>query len=198
MAKTPTHNNRTSLKFDNIIVWRHAEAEQADFELGEQDNARQLTVKGQTQANRMAKWLKQHLPKDTVLICSPAARALQTAEALNYKIQLHDGLKPSASLVDVLNVLTEFTQQKNIIIVGHQPWLGQLVAYLFEQLSCDVADMKSLSIKKGAVWWLRRRLSETTLNQTLAFNQTLTLNQALVLNQKPAYKLLSIQTPSLL
>ncbi len=146
--------------FDNIIIWRHAEAEQADFELGEQDNARQLTIKGRHQAKRMARWLKEHLPKNTVLVCSPALRAVQTAEALNYKILLNNALKPSASLVDVLHELTQYQQQKNILIVGHQPWLGELVAYLFEQTIVDIADIQSLSVKKGAVWWLRRQDSE--------------------------------------
>lgn len=146
--------------FDNIIIWRHAEAEQADFELGEQDNARQLTIKGRHQAKRMARWLKEHLPKNTVLVCSPAVRAVQTAEALNYKIQLSKALKPSASLVEVLHDLTQYQQQKNILIVGHQPWLGELVAYLFEQTIVDIADIQSLSVKKGAVWWLRRQDSE--------------------------------------
>lgn len=148
--------------FDNIIIWRHAEAEQADFELGEQDNERQLTIKGRHQAKRMARWLKEHLPKNTVLVCSPAVRAVQTAEALNYKIQLNNALKPSASLIDVLHELTQYQQQKNILIVGHQPWLGELIAYLFEQTVVDIADIQSLSVKKGAVWWLRRQDSQKT------------------------------------
>ncbi len=166
--------------FDNIIIWRHAEAEQADFELGEQDSARQLTIKGQHQAKRMARWLKEHLPKNVALVCSPAVRAIQTAEALNYKIQLNNALKPSASLVDVLHELTQYQQQKNILIVGHQPWLGELVAYLFEQTVVDVADIQSLSVKKGAVWWLRRQASEKS--------------SAL----QPGYTLRAMQIPSLL
>lgn len=165
--------------FDNIILWRHAEAEQADFELGEQDNARQLTPKGNLQAKRMGRWLKQHLPKNTILLCSPAVRAVQTAEALHYKIQLDNALKPSAVLVDVLNVLAQHQQDKNMLIVGHQPWLGELLAYLFKQSAADIANMQSISVKKGAVWWLRRHSSETS-------------------SQQDFYKLYTLQTPSLL
>lgn len=167
------------LAFDNIILWRHAQAEQADFELGEQDNARQLTAKGQHQAKRMARWLKQHLPKNTFLLSSPALRALQTAEALPYKIQLDNALKPSACLPDVLNALTQYKAHKNILIVGHQPWLGELLAYLFEQDAADAADNQSISIKKGAVWWLRRTSAESS-------------------SQPAVYKLHTLQTPSLL
>ena len=176
--------------FDNIIIWRHAEAEQADFELGEQDNARQLTIKGQHQAKRMARWLKEHLPKNTVLVCSPAVRAVQTAEALNYKTHLDNALKPSASLTEVLNALAKYKQQKNILIVGHQPWLGALVAYLFEHTESDIESIQSLSVKKGAVWWLRRHSTEKTSNP-----QPSNLQPS---NLKLSYTLRAMQTHSLL
>lgn len=170
--------------FDNIILWRHAEAELADFELGEQDSARQLTAKGNLQAKRMGRWLKQHLPKNTILLCSPAVRAVQTAEALHYKIQLENALKPSASLEDILKALVQYQQQKNILIVGHQPWLGELLAYFFEQSAVDVSNTQSISVKKGAVWWLRRHSSETSSHDTSAVQDF--------------YKLYTLQTPSLL
>lgn len=175
------------LHFDNIIVWRHAEAEVANLDLDENDEVRQLTHKGHTHAKHMARWLKKHLPDETILICSPALRALQTAEVLDYKIQLQDGLKPSASLADVLSVLGKAQDQlnqhspkkpqKNILIVGHQPWLGQLVSYLINH---DANSADSLSIKKGAAWWLRLNSAEPT---TVSHQQ---------------YKLFTIQTPSLL
>ncbi len=181
------------LQFDNIIVWRHAEAEIANFDLGENDEVRQLTHKGHGHAKRMARWLKKYLPEDTILICSPALRALRTAEALGYKIQLQDGLKPSASLADVLAVLVRVQnqlnqqnpkkQQKNVLIVGHQPWMGQLVSYLFENGANSVQKINrenNISIKKGAVWWLRLHSVENTI----------------ISHQQ--YKLLTLQTPSLL
>jgi phosphohistidine phosphatase len=182
-----SHTKFEQVKFDNIIVWRHAEAEQADFELGEKDDARQLTPKGQSQAKRMARWLKQHLPDETLLICSPALRALQTAEALDGKIQLEEALKPGASLADVLVVLTQIQQQKNppknVLIVGHQPWIGQLVAYLFEQSETSAGQMireNNTSMKKGAVWWLRLDSNDNDLTT------------------QRRYKLFTLQTPSLL
>lgn len=165
--------------FDNIILWRHAEAEHADFELGEQDNARQLTAKGNLQAKRVARWLKPHLPKNTILLCSPAVRSVQTAEILNYKIQLDDAFLPDASLMDVLNALLQYQQHKNILIVGHQPWLGELLAYLFERNTADNIKIQSISVKKGALWWLRRHTSETS-------------------SQLNFYKLYTVQTPNLL
>ena len=165
--------------FDNIILWRHAQAELADFELGERDNARQLTAKGHVQTKRMGRWLKEHLPKNTVLLCSPAVRAVQTAETLHYKIQLDSALLPGATLNEVLNALAPYQRQKNILIVGHQPWLGELLAYLFEQNTVDVANVQSISVKKGAVWWLRLHSYDDS-------------------SQQDFYKLYTLQTPSLL
>ena len=43
----------------DLILWRHAEAEP-----GEPDLGRRLTAKGIQQAERMAKWLDRHLPAD--------------------------------------------------------------------------------------------------------------------------------------
>lgn len=181
------------LQFDNIIVWRHAEAEIANDDLGESDEIRQLTQNGRMQAKRMARWLKKHLPDETILICSPALRALQTAEFLDHTIQLQDGLKPSASLPDVLSVLAKIQNpsnrknlgktQKNLLIVGHQPWMGQLVAYLLDQSANDAQKNNrenNISIKKGAAWWLRRYSVE---NEMMDHQQ---------------YKLFTLQTPSLL
>lgn len=180
-----------NFQFENIIIWRHAEAEQAGVANAEYDVMRQLTGKGKTQAKRMARWLKQHLPKGTIVLSSPAIRALQTAEALSYKIQTHDNLKPSASLVDVLQVLNQVqssqsNKHQHVLIVGHQPWLGQLVSFLFEQSlnenteSNRMPTYNNTSIKKGAVWWLRLRSHDISSHPNLC------------------YKLFTIQTPSLL
>jgi phosphohistidine phosphatase len=38
-----------------------------------------------------------------------------------------------------------------VLIVGHQPTLGLVAAQLLGE------QLKSWTIKKGAVWWLRRR-----------------------------------------
>ena len=51
----------------DIILWRHADAED-----GADDLARRLTAKGEAQAAAMAKWLRRHLPADYVVLASPA------------------------------------------------------------------------------------------------------------------------------
>jgi phosphohistidine phosphatase len=172
------------VNFSNIILWRHAEAEIADYELGEDDMARVLTAKGQRQAKRMARWLKLYLPKETVLLSSPAERAMQTGEALNHKLDISKALRPSANLKEILDFLTSLeasikdAPNKSLLIVGHQPWLGQLVTHLTGFSGAE------LTIKKGAIWWLRQSLNEATLTSAK-------INLA-------RYNVISVQAPSLL
>jgi phosphohistidine phosphatase len=42
----------------------------------------------------------------------------------------------------------------SVLIVGHQPVLGQAVAYLLGLANGEC------SVRKGAVWWLRSRVRE--------------------------------------
>jgi len=48
----------------NLILWRHAEAE--DF--APSDLARALTTKGRKQAQNVAKWLRTRLPDDALIL----------------------------------------------------------------------------------------------------------------------------------
>ena len=141
----------------DLILWRHADAEFASE--GEDDLSRQLTAKGEKQALRMAAWLDRHLPEGVRILVSPARRTEQTAKALNRKYKLRDELVPDSSADEVL-ALIKWDEDKGpqgkgpVLIVGHQPYLGEIAARLLgmEEHSC--------AIRKGAVWWLRSRLRE--------------------------------------
>jgi phosphohistidine phosphatase len=162
-----------TLAIKNLILWRHADAEMANIAMGvEDDMARELTPKGKQQAKVMAQWLQAHLPKDLLLLSSPAVRTFETAEALKYNINVHQALKPGAAFQDVLSALENIkSPTKNLLIVGHQPWLGLLVAHL-----TGGADMH---IKKGAIWWLRLSSSHPA-------------------SIKASYDVYTVQTPSLM
>uniref|UniRef100_UPI0035B2E882 SixA phosphatase family protein n=1 Tax=Hylemonella sp. TaxID=2066020 RepID=UPI0035B2E882 len=143
----------------DLVLWRHAEAHEA--QPGEDDLARALTPRGEKQAARMAGWLDRQLPEGTRILVSPARRTVQTAQALGRKYKLREELSPNAS-VDQLLQLVQWPQGKGmILLVGHQPVLGQTIARL---LSIHGSEC---SVKKCAVWWLRHRLrdgiSQTTL-----------------------------------
>ena len=130
----------------DLILWRHAEAEE-----GANDLARELTPKGEKQAARMAEWLLQRLPARFLLISSPAARAQQTAQALGMPAKTAKELAPGAAVSAILKVSGWPDYKGTVVLVGHQPDLGQAAAFLV----CGVQG--GVSIKKGGLWWLSDR-----------------------------------------
>jgi phosphohistidine phosphatase len=130
----------------DLILWRHAEAEP-----GEPDLGRRLTSKGIKQAERMGAWLDTHLPDGTRILVSPADRAQQTAMGLKRKFRTVDEIAPGASVATVLAAAGWPDSREPVLIVGHQPTLGELAAFLLS------GEESYWSVKKGAVWWLSNR-----------------------------------------
>jgi phosphohistidine phosphatase len=130
----------------DLILWRHAEAEP-----GEPDLGRRLTSKGLKQAERIAAWLEPRLPDTTRILVSPAARAQQTALALGRKFRTVDEIAPGASAASLLSAAGWPDAREPVLVVGHQPTLGEVAAMLL------AGDGASWSVKKGAVWWLSNR-----------------------------------------
>ena len=81
----------------DLILWRHADARDAEGESVEEDLDRPLTPRGEKQARRMAEWLNRFLPDSSRILVSPALRARQTAQALGRKLRIVDALAPGAS-----------------------------------------------------------------------------------------------------
>ena len=143
----------------DLILWRHAEA----IELPEDGNDmdRYLTPKGERQAVRMSAWLDRVLPQGTRIFSSPATRCEQTVLALGRRYKLREELSPNGQPDEVL-ALTQWPMAKSaVLVVGHQPYLGQVVAKLFEMKSSDC------SIKKGSVWWIKARVRNEQTQTTL-------------------------------
>ena len=129
-----------------LILWRHADAEP-----GVDDLERKLTAKGRKQAARVAGWLHAHLPAKFTVYSSPAKRALQTAKALDTSVTTSELLAPDKSAADILRAV-DWPNRKGevIVVVGHQPTLGRVVARL-------LGGNGELSIQKGALWWIEAR-----------------------------------------
>ena len=130
----------------DLILWRHAEAEP-----GEPDLGRRLTSKGLKQAERMAEWLEHRLPETTRIMVSPADRTQQTALALGRKFKTSDDVAPGASTASVLAAGGWPDAREPVLVVGHQPTLGEVAAFLLS------GEEAAWSIRKGAVWWFSNR-----------------------------------------
>ena len=140
-----------------LILWRHAEAHEAHD--GQDDLERALTPRGEKQAARMSAWLDRQLPQGLRVVSSPARRTEQTAQALGRKYKLRAELLPDGTPTDLLELVQWDKGNGAVLVVGHQPLLGQTAAHLLG------LGQEACSIRKGAVWWLRRR-------QRLEHNQT--------------------------
>ena len=132
----------------DLIVWRHAEAEE-----GAPDLERKLTAKGRKQAERVAQWLLQRLPARFAVIASPAARAQQTAEALGVPVKTDKTLAPGATPAAIVKACGWPDGKGAAVIVGHQPDLGRALAEL-------LGARGGFSIKKGGLWWISNRVRD--------------------------------------
>jgi phosphohistidine phosphatase len=132
-----------------LILWRHADAE--DGAPGVPDASRKLTARGEKEARFMAAWLKKHLPRGVVVLASPARRAQQTAQALTTRYKTSHEVGTAASPESVLKAAGWPEGEGAVLLVGHQPTLGQAAALA---LTGRVEDW---NVKKGAIWWLESR-----------------------------------------
>jgi phosphohistidine phosphatase len=146
----------------DLILWRHAEA----FELREHseigsDLERALTPRGERQAHRVAAWLGRQLPHGAKVLASPARRAQQTAAALERKVKTVDALAPGRGVDELLAAARWPTAREAVLVVGHQPTLGQAAS----RLLCGMEQ--PWSVRKGGLWWLRGRERDGALQVVL-------------------------------
>lgn len=134
----------------NLILWRHAEAEDA-----EPDMDRRLTPKGHRQAHAVAKWLHERLPEKFAVFASPARRTRETADALACDYQVSNDLAPDVDVAHYLGIsdwpLSPQGSGGTVILVGHQPIIGRFASLLLS------GEQREWSVRKGGLWWFSTR-----------------------------------------
>ena len=148
----------------DLILWRHAEA--LDPVDGQDDMARSLTPRGEKQATRMAHWLDRQLPEGTRILVSPARRTEQTAKALDRKYKIRPELAPGATVEQLLQLAQWPHAKQTVLLVGHQPVLGQAIAQLLGLAASECV------VRRGAVWWLRHREREAVASTVVVTVQS--------------------------
>lgn len=134
----------------NLLVLRHGEAE--SFLSAGCDSARRLTEFGRQQIQMsLAELNRSHLVPE-IILASPYVRAQQSAEYAktaypDAKFQTWDTLVPESSVADLCELLCA-QDQKTILLVSHQPFVGTLLSYLCGQApgrySMDTASLACL------------------------------------------------------
>ena len=133
----------------DLILWRHADAED-----GVPDAGRKLTAKGEKQAQLMGQWLKSNLPDQFRVLASPTRRTQQTAQALTKTFETVQAIGPGADAISVLAAAGWPDAKGAVVVVGHQPTLARVAAFLLAGAESD------WSMKKGSVWWLSNRVRQ--------------------------------------
>jgi len=133
-----------------LFVIRHAIAE--DPSPDRDDAARALTSGGRAKAIRAIRGMRALGVHFERVLTSPWSRASETAQILSMiarRAPVATELltqKPGADLLALVAASAEDTA-----VVGHEPWLGELVAWL---AFGDAKHGDALMIKKNGVVWL--------------------------------------------
>jgi|YNPMSStandDraft_1061717.scaffolds.fasta_scaffold03488_3 phosphohistidine phosphatase len=130
----------------DLLLWRHAEAE-----AGSDDHSRPLTTAGHKQAERVGRWLKRHAPKTLTCYASPALRSQETLAHFSENFTIAEEIAPGSATSQVLRLLKWPDPDQSLLIVGHQPWLGETAAFLL------VGSPLSWSFPRASLWWFRIR-----------------------------------------
>lgn len=114
------------------------------------DGTRPLTQKGATRMRRAARGLASLRPDIDLVLTSPLVRAQRTAEILaaalvpSPRLEVLDELAPGHTPAEVAEALGRYAARKTIALVGHEPDLGALAAWL-------IGAREPLPFKKGGV-----------------------------------------------
>jgi phosphohistidine phosphatase len=133
-----------------LFVIRHAAAE--DAVPGRDDVARALTEAGKAKFRRAVRGLRALEIRFARILTSPWPRAAQTAKLLAPIAAdgaISTDLLTQAPRAELLALIAE--RNEATAVVGHEPWLGELVAWL---AFGDTRHGDALVIKKGGVVWL--------------------------------------------
>jgi phosphohistidine phosphatase len=135
----------------NLYVLRHASAGTRRTN-PVADAKRPLDKEGKEQCLLVANYLNSLKVQFDLIVSSPLKRALQTASlvgtevAYDAKIQITEALSPSGSVSDFQKLVFQVSLLENVLVVGHNPNLPQLLAAIIAP-----AGRVNLRMRKGAL-----------------------------------------------
>ena len=139
----------------DLLVVRHAIAE--DRRPGLPDARRALTPRGRRRMQRAVAGLRRLDARLDRIEHSPLRRAVQTAQLLEPLLRRGGALHRCEALArapadDLLRELTSLIHCDRVAVVGHEPWTGELVAWL---VLGTPRGAPAFALRKGGVAWLR-------------------------------------------
>lgn len=132
-----------------LYLVRHAIAAERGGEWPD-DTKRPLTERGVSRFKEAVKGLRRIDVAVDEVFTSPLVRTRQTAELLagglegKPPVKVLDALAPGHTSASVMTSLAKVAKRRRIALVGHEPELGELAAYL-------IGAGRALAFKKGGV-----------------------------------------------
>ncbi|MEO6182513.1 MAG: phosphohistidine phosphatase SixA [Verrucomicrobiota bacterium] len=166
----------------NLYILRHAKAGERSARFPD-DSKRPLTPDGEKEMFRVAKGMLAMELSFGLILSSPFVRAKRTAEIVaevfkSNKLRLSKNLACRADARDLIHELNDdYPLLKNILLVGHEPYLSQLISRL---IASD--ERLSLHFKKAGLCKLT--VGELRFGRCAAMEWLLTPKQLTILGKK--------------
>ena len=132
-----------------VFLLRHGIAE--DAKPGAADSTRALTPEGKRKLKELLRMARAAGVKPALILTSPYRRAVETAQiaasSLGYRKDLlrTKALAPASAPKDVWDEIRVHKDADSLMLVGHEPLLGQILGYLLD------APTLLVDLKKGAL-----------------------------------------------
>lgn len=159
----------------HIYIIRHADAQQLGQKNDFSDEKRSLTSEGRDRMRDGAKGLRALGVEPDLVLTSPLARALETAEIVaaalgvsKKEIVQTDNLKPGSSVDELFAEVKKHTGVESLAVVGHEPDLSGIISRILHGHSRVPIEMK-----KGSVCCLNVTETVPALRGSLAWMLTL-------------------------
>ena len=140
----------------NLYLMRHAIA--ADADENTQDNQRALTEKGRKKLGKIARNLEKLDLSFDLILTSPYLRARQTADVVADEFEIRPGLVQESENLTPLGFGDKLVDEiksrepvENLLIVGHEPFISQIIGMLLAGDSSLNIDMKKAGLCKLSI-----------------------------------------------
>ena len=131
-----------------LFILRHGEAGKR-VPVASTDSERSLTVAGKEEVKEVAQSIADLGLKFDLIATSPLKRSLETAEIAakvlkrEKALEKWDELKPEGETKALYRRLAKLRQDSSVLLVGHEPYLSEMVGELIGRRGARVSIKKS-------------------------------------------------------
>ena len=136
----------------DLFILRHGEAGRSSATVRDDSN-RTHTAEGEKEIRQISKGIRDLGIKFDYIFSSPLLRARQTADlvsktiASKNQVRELDELKPEGNKAHLCNKLSSLKQDSSVLIVGHEPYLSELVGGAISSGQCRI-DLKKAGLAR--------------------------------------------------